>query len=398
MKLGFCSSCLNKCFFRCDQTCKLVLFSSSEPPNWIRSTFDYDARYGCLQNVSTDQIAYATQASEAAFIVPSDRSQVGVGEVRLQILRENFEHSDANLYVAFSESDSHKLSAIVSKPISGLEVSIPNVCVEFEVKHFYFDSLTKAVNRIPNEIIERILPTAESFIPLHYIPNDIIMSILQRSVTIDRENQWKALHAILAFDRSSPPLLINGSFGTGKTQVLAAATYCLIQYGIQHCKPVRVLICAHHQASADHFVEKYFGSMFEHVRDVVLIRLTSNSYRVRNSKFPNCYVKSLDLKKCLGRNAPQFLAIVTTFLTAPSLQWSCVQNFFTHILLDEGSQSREPEAIAPLCLANINTKIVIAGDSQQVSCILIILCMHGVHYYVVCTGWTIITCARRGSS
>ena len=351
-------------YFRCDQTCSLALFSSREPPDWIRSTFDYDARYGYLQNVSTDVIAYVTQASEAAFLVPRDKS---LEEVRLEVLRENFQHCDANLYVAFDETDSNKISAICFEPLPRGEVTITNVRVEFEVKHFYFDSLVKAVNKIPKVIIERILPTTESFNPLHPTRYDI-MPLLHRSVTIDRENQWKALHAILAFDPSSPPLLINGSFGTGKTQVLAAATYCLIQDGIQHRKPVRVLICAHHQASADHFVEKYFGSMFEHTRDVVLIRLTSNSYRVRNSKFPNCYVKSFELKKYLGCNAPQFLIIVTTFLTAPSLRWSYDQNFFTHILLDEGSQSREPEAIAPLCLANISTKIVIAGDSQQVSC------------------------------
>ena len=340
-------------------------------------------------------IAYVTQASEAAFIVPRDES---LEEVRLEILRKNFNRSDTNLYVAFSEADSHNLSAIISKPISGSEVSIPDVCVEFEVKHFYFNSLIKAVNKISNVIIGRILPTALSFNPLRPTRYDI-MSLLQHSVTIDRENQWKALHAILAFDPSSPPLLINGSFGTGKTQVLAAATYCLIQYGIQHRKPVRVLICAHHQASADHFVEKYFGSMFEHTRDVVLIRLTSNSYRVRNSKFPNCYVTSFDLKKYLGRNAPQFLVIVTTFLTAPSLRWSYDQNFFTHILLDEGSQSREPEAIAPLCLASVNTKIVIAGDSQQVSCSLVLPVLAVCKFvYNMHAGWTIVACVRRGSS
>ncbi len=41
--------------------------------------------------------------------------------------------------------------------------------------------------------------------------------------------------------------------------------------------------------------------------------------------------------------------------------------FFTHILLDEGAQAREPEAVAPLSLATKDTKIVIAGDPQQVS-------------------------------
>ena len=65
------------------------------------------------------------------------------------------------------------------------------------------------------------------------------------------------------------------------------------------------------------------------------------------------------------RNRSNFL-IVTTFLTAPLLANTIPRGFFTHILLDEGAQTREPEAVAPLCMAGRNTKIVIAGDQNQV--------------------------------
>ena len=54
-----------------------------------------------------------------------------------------------------------------------------------------------------------------------------------------------------------------------------------------------------------------------------------------------------------------------TFLTAPQLI-NLKAKCFTHILIDEGAQTREPEAIAPLGLADDNTKIVIAGDHMQV--------------------------------
>jgi len=57
--------------------------------------------------------------------------------------------------------------------------------------------------------------------------------------------------------------------------------------------------------------------------------------------------------------------IITTFLTAPHLTFYDVKPF-THILIDEGAQTREPEAIAPLVLAGDNAKIVIAGDHLQV--------------------------------
>ena len=34
--------------------------------------------------------------------------------------------------------------------------------------------------------------------------------------------------------------------------------------------------------------------------------------------------------------------------------------------MDEGAQSREPEAVAPLTFASRDTKIIIAGDHKQV--------------------------------
>eukprot|EP00731_Ephydatia_muelleri_P026076 Em0018g176a len=40
--------------------------------------------------------------------------------------------------------------------------------------------------------------------------------------------------------------------------------------------------------------------------------------------------------------------------------------FFMYILMDEGAQAREAEAVAPLCMANESTRVVIAGDCQQV--------------------------------
>ena len=58
--------------------------------------------------------------------------------------------------------------------------------------------------------------------------------------------------------------------------------------------------------------------------------------------------------------------VATTLLSALHLCQLFPPGFFTHILLDEGAQCREPEAIAPLSLALDNTQIVIAGDSNQV--------------------------------
>ena len=51
--------------------------------------------------------------------------------------------------------------------------------------------------------------------------------------------------------------------------------------------------------------------------------------------------------------------------------------------MDEGAQAREPEAVAPLCLATKNTKIVIAGDQFQVG-LYVVLIYCAVDYNTLC--------------
>ena len=81
----------------------------------------------------------------------------------------------------------------------------------------------------------------------------------------------------------------------------------------------------------------------------------------------NCYLPVGQFKKNVTEIiGNKYLVVVTTFLTAHNIQSVVGKNVFTHILIDEGAQTREPETIAPLSMANGCTKIVIAGDNQQV--------------------------------
>ena len=318
-------------------------------------------RYGALLNVSTDQIVYATQASESAFIVSRDGA--GQLEVKMEVLRENNQHSDEKMYVAFRESEA--LDQIIMKKLPKEGGIFHNLNIEFEVRHMYFDSLIRAVNRISPLIIERLLPTSTDFCRLTNNPDRDFMSLLPKAIIID-QNQFQALRKVLSCSRKSPPIIINGPFGTGKTRLLAVITHCIIQHGLKYQMPVRVLVCAHHQVSADNFMKNYFGPMFNERKDVSLVRLTPKSYQTR-SQFSKFYCANDVYTSMTSRPLPQYLVIVTTFLTAPSLlRGSFHDRDFTHILLDEGSQVREPEAIAPLSLAGPDTKLIIAGDSKQV--------------------------------
>lgn len=351
----------------------MLIFSTK--PKWIHPIAK-PMRYGYLKNVNTDQIAYATQASESAVIVSKDREH----ELRLQILRENYRHSDEKLYVAFDEIKSCILSKIITKHLPKGEANLDNLDVEFEVKHSYFDALVKAVNNLPSEVIKRILPVGKDFQKLKtailaknkavHDVHEYFISLLAKLPdymypTTDHKNSdlFRALMGVLTCDNEYPPLLVSGPFGTGKTRLLAVSTYCIVQEAIDlHKAPVRILICAHHQSSADNFIDKYFGPVFSNMEQVELVRLVPKSYHHIGSLQFSLFYKT----KFTKTNRPH-LIIVTTFLTALSLSRTFQPGDFTHILLDEGAQAREPEAIVPLSLAGQNTKIVIAGDSKQVS-------------------------------
>ena len=348
---------------------KLVLYQARLKPKWIRrSTSDQSqgfVRYGIIEGVDPDKIAYATQASEAVYIMAN---QV---EVKADIMRENYDHTDENMYIGFTRDGVAQLSKAFPDLPSGNR-AYDRIKVEFEVKHLYFDNLIKAVNKIDPVMIQRLLPQPKDFLPKSsgfFQYKSGMHTIISQ---LDPDDQLNALKAIALCPAQSPPILINGSFGTGKTRVLALAAYYITE---MEREPVRVLVCAHHQASADNFVNSYFGELITNRKyswQVRFIRLTSPSYRIHsNTQFSKFYMNFHQLRKevHMGRISTTSgnLVITTTFLTALRLSDLFPPGFFTHILLDEGAQTREAETIASLALASSGTKIAIAGDSCQVS-------------------------------
>lgn len=365
--------------FRCNGIYTFKIYQSGQKPDWIRRTDGTQGegyvRYGHIEGMNADQIAYATQASEAVYIV----NEVGK-EVKADIMKENFNHTDENLYIGFTRDGVNLLgSMFLDLPRSN--ASYDQVKVEFEVKHMYFDNLVKSVNSIDLAMIHRLLPC-----PGDFLPKSSELSRCGHISQLDTDDQLEGLKTIVQCPARSPPILINGSFGTGKTRLLAIATYYFTKMAQE---PARVLVCAHHQVSADSFVECYFGEMMTNQECpwiVRLIRLTSNNYVCRSKKYSDFYMNFYKLRKEINRHrashSSENLVIATTFLTAPRLQELFPPGFFTHILLDEGAQAREPESIAPLSLASSGTKIVIAGDSCQV--INVHACMIHVIFACMC--------------
>ena len=290
--------------------------------------------------------------------------------MKVAILKENYHHTDENMYIGLTQNSDRQLRHVFTN-LSEEEKSYDHIKIEFEVKHMYFDKLVKSVNNIDPVIIQRLLPQAHDFLPKSSNFFRYKHKVHECVSQLDPDDQLNALKTIALCPAQSPPILINGSFGSGKTRVLAIAANYITEMTTE---PARVLVCAHHQVSADTFTETYFGEMVTNKKyswQVRFIRLTSFYYNVNSEKYSQFYMNFPNLceeVRCgkISRYSGN-LVIATTFLTALQLGEIFTPGFFTHILIDEGAQTREPEAIAPLSLASSGTKIVIAGDSCQVS-------------------------------
>ena len=348
--------------FRCNGHYILVLYQAGFKPPWIKVQ-RHQKRFGYLQGLDGDEIAYATQASEAAFIILEQRI-----EIAADILSENFQHTDEKLYIAFDGNSENALRQALTVTNQPYEKSVE---VQFELKHSYFDNLHKAIESLSPEVIAKLVPEPTDFRPdiaLQRIPFPKYPNLkLDDDFPAD---QFKALRVAAFTHCDAPPALITGPFGAGKTRLLASATYFFLQEGKRNQQATRVLVCAHHQASADTFLECYFGLMVtdkDHPWKVNLTRLTSKNYHQRSDKYSQWYQTISEFKREVSYYAKQkWLLIITTFLTSLHLHDVFSSGFFTHILMDEGAQAREPEAVASFCLATKNTKIVIAGDPAQV--------------------------------
>ena len=229
--------------------------------------------------------------------------------------------------------------------------------VYFVLKHSYFHSLHKSLDSMNMKIIERLIPrtinTKQEKLPHTPMP-------VSDSLFLDKEYQLLTLKKLMACD-SSVPFLVTGPFGTGKTRLLATAAVNFLR---DHNN--RVLICTSHRQSADAYIDSCFGPLVDKhciPHGVQPFRLVGVKYKDYTGKYPKLLIDSST--KSQRNKIKRCRLIITTLLTTPVLTNLKVKPF-THILIDEGAQTREPEAIAPLGLANDKTKIVIAGDHLQV--------------------------------
>ena len=323
----------------------------------------------CICGLQDYQIAYVSQAAEVEkkIGVYIYRKNYSRKHCRAHILQENIYGTTKKLYIAFDETGNHFFQLYFEQDI--LRNKNIRVDVVFQLKCSYFTNLHKSVDSLPSDVVSRIQPGD------HHIMLSVNVSA-EEEISNQCDNrirdteQQKALRAIVCqIHPVSYPILITGPFGTGKTRIMALAAHVLFQRSV-----TRMLVCTQQRESADNFMSMYrdvvsiSGSDDHNVTNIIL-----RDYGRERPGLKRFYVNPKSLPSCLENSKPNLL-IVTTCLTAHYLASESIE--FTHIFVDEGAQMREPEAIAALRMAKQHTKLVIAGDPQQVCSINHIMISH----------------------
>ena len=336
---------------RCNGEYTLLLYKQGYRPHWM---YDIKAdRFGYIKGIKSGHISYSAQASQCAVISKPEAPHKEIFSAQIPT-HSNFEEV---LYIALDSNNSR--AVMKSLPHA---TRPQKVYVNFKLKDSYFHTLKQSVNCLPVEIIQRILPDFEHFYDHPVSNSEVNLGGCERYCLPDH-GQLSALKMIVSCPASGPPVLVIGPFGAGKSRILAVAALYFMQ--ARNGSPSRVLVCMQQRASVESFLSS-FSSLIaskEHME----ICVVQNYGKPKNESLKKWYATVDDFKQSYQsalRYRKPFL-VITTCMTSRSLRFlPC--DFFTHIMLDEAAQMREPENIIPLCLATPSTKIVVAGDPNQV--------------------------------
>ena len=348
--------------FRCNGEYQLVLYQSDlERPTWMTREPDFQhVRYGYV-TLNGDHLVYAVHAAQDKEGVTLTYN--GDTICTADILSENYSHVEEKLYIGFDCDAVTKLNHSEC-PVTPDPCNF-NVHVSFKVKHSYFENLQKSLDRLHPDIIQKLMPNPQN---LQSHQPDLHMAthpMYEPYEKLCSPDQLKALKTITLCPSGGPPVVIAGPFGTGKTRILAIAVQFLFEQPTSSF--ARILVCTQQRVSADYYFETFLN--LQQTRNVTFSNIfLLRDYGFRHSNLKMYYRNVHDFANIskYPDSEPHQMLIVTTSLNAPRLAKFLRQGFFTHIFIDEGAHMREPEAVAPLCLADSNTMIVVAGDHHQV--------------------------------
>ena len=227
--------------------------------------------------------------------------------------------------------------------------------VHFDISHHHYRHQHQAIENASESTISKLFPND---LTLRQSQSGIENVSARNSGTfrLDQQYQLRALRQMFSCSPGAPYILL-GPFGTGKTYLLSAAVSRLVEKGGN-----TVLVCTHRNRGADGICR----ALRDNVRraEQHIARVVGSAEAAGNLRLPGVAVI------CPGMQATRYRysVLVTTFGVAGNLIDLVREGHihFSYILIDEGAQCPEPEALGALILAETHTRVIIVGDNKQV--------------------------------
>ena len=312
--------------------------------------------FAYIEGLTSKQKMYAAQASYSVELT-HPKSDISCTAL---LMSKNNVNNESVIYIEFDEEDADNFKRLPA-PHKSLRSCL---IVKFLVNYKYFSDLTRSVREIPDSILKQLIPQKEDFRETkHHQMNSALPEYLDSC-------QVNAIRKIVCC-QSAVPILISGPIGSGKTHLLCIATKLILDESQLFGRDAHILLCCHHQITACTLINMLV-ELNHHLSGEFVRVVSETAYRPHEQKSINISRFIANIPKYLNK---KYLVIVTTYITSLRMNHntngtSFPPGFFTHIFIDEGAQSREPECIAPLCMANKDTQIVIVGDPMQVYTLL----------------------------
>ncbi|XP_038069639.1 probable helicase with zinc finger domain [Patiria miniata] len=237
--------------------------------------------------------------------------------------------------------------------------------LQFQLNRLPLCEMHYAVDKQPD--MSMLFPNVKNSCSIPWTPSK------QWDQNMDPRLNAKQREAIIAMttplNNRLPPIFLVGPYGTGKTFTLAHATKLILQQ-----PNTRILICTHSNSAADLYIKDYLHAYveagFTAARPLRIYFKDRWVPTVHPLVRLYCVMSEAQDKFAMPSKEEVIKArvVVATLSTSRFLSHLDLgQGFFTHILIDEAAQAMECETIMPLALANLNTRIVLAGDYMQIS-------------------------------
>ncbi|KZS94817.1 P-loop containing nucleoside triphosphate hydrolase protein, partial [Sistotremastrum niveocremeum HHB9708] len=247
--------------------------------------------------------------------------------------------------------------------------------IEFRLNRTVLRRMHQAVlsDNLPTRVL---FPEPQDVIPP--APSSQTMTLVNRNIASD-SSQLFAVNAIKNQPSGSPPFIVFGPPGTGKTVTIVEAMLQLVSSRTD----VKILACAPSNSAADLITER-LAAVLE-PRDLFRLNAPSRAFKELKER-GNLSLFSRYSKTAKGtykdpsiddegdhficppiEDLKKFRVVVTTCASAcQPWTFGIDPGHFTHIFIDEAGQAMEPEImIAVKLLTGPATNIILSGDPKQ---------------------------------